>query len=195
MAQQVLPRLRRRCLIGSLTAPSWKSAKNGTTIRLAGKDPRLSCSVDCKKPTHPTGWCAGRARRRPARTREEQAPVPREHPERCRAVQTIAESKTPTGSPKSTKRYQWSPTRHRSKRPSRSRRLRCLVSLLLCWRWSVSRIARARVLDAAEFRSYSHYTREVNGVATPIPYLLSVGRVSRSFDCQLEVVPVDVDLT
>jgi hypothetical protein len=34
---------------------------------------------------------------------------------------TIAESKTPTGSPKSTKRYQWSPTRQRSKRPSRSR--------------------------------------------------------------------------
>ena len=33
---------------------------------------------------------------------------------------TIAESKTPMGSPKSTKRYQWSPTRHRSKRPSRS---------------------------------------------------------------------------
>ena len=54
---------------------------------------------------------------------------------------------------------------------------------------------RARVLDAAEFRSYGHYTWEVNGVATPIPYLLSVGRVSRSFDCQLEVVPVDVDLT
>jgi hypothetical protein len=60
---------------------------------------------------------------------------------------------------------------------------------------AVSGIARARVLDAAEFRSYGHYTWEVNGVATPIPYLLSVGRVSRSFDCQLEVVPVDVDLT
>jgi hypothetical protein len=74
MAQQVLPRLRRRCLIGSLTAPSWKSAKNGTTIRLAGKGPRLSCSVDCKKPTPPTGWCAGRARRRPARTRVKSKP-------------------------------------------------------------------------------------------------------------------------
>jgi hypothetical protein len=30
---------------------------------------------------------------------------------------------------------------------------------------------RARVLDAAEFRSYGHYTWEVNGVATPVPYL------------------------
>ena len=69
----------------------------------------------------PTGWCAGRARRRPARTREEQAPVPREHPERCRAVQTIAEEQDAHGGPKSTKRYQWSPTRHRSKRQSRSR--------------------------------------------------------------------------
>jgi len=34
---------------------------------------------------------------------------------------TIAESTTPMGSPKSTKRYQWSPTRQRSKRLSRSR--------------------------------------------------------------------------
>ena len=160
MAQQVVPRLRRRCLIGSLTAPSWKSAKNGTTIRLAGKDPRLSCSVDCKKPTPPTGWCAGRARRRPARTREEQAPVPREHPERCRAVQTIAEEQDAHGGPKSTKRYQWSPTRHRSKRPSRSRTPSLLGIFPPLLTLAVSGIARARVLDAAEFRSYGHYTWE-----------------------------------
>ena len=32
-----------------------------------------------------------------------------------------------------------------------------------------------------------------SGDASPVS--LSVGRVSRSFDCQLEVVPVDVDLT
>ena len=32
-------------------------------------------------------------------------------------------------------------------------------------------------------------------MATPVPYRGRVGRVSRSFDCQLEVVPVDLDLT
>jgi hypothetical protein len=171
MAQQVIPRLRRRCLIGSLTAPSWKSAKNGTTIRLAGKGSRLSCSVDCKKPTHPTGWCAGRARRRPARTREEQAPVPRERPERCRAVQTVAESETPTGARRAQRGINGVLPATAASGQTDLARLPYLVSLLLCWRWSVSRIARARVLDAAEFRSYSHYTREVNGVATPVPYL------------------------
>jgi hypothetical protein len=35
----------------------------------------------------------------------------------------------------------------------------------------------------------------LNGMATPVPYRGRVGRVSRSFDCQLEVVPVDLDLT
>ena len=52
-------------------AGRWKSAKNGTTIRLASKGPRLCCSVDCKKPVHPgapaTGWCVARARWRRAR--------------------------------------------------------------------------------------------------------------------------------
>jgi hypothetical protein len=35
----------------------------------------------------------------------------------------------------------------------------------------------------------------VDGVATPVPYLCRSASVSRGFDCQLEVVPVDVDLT
>src|SRR3954468_15972270 len=35
-------------------AGTWKSAKKGTTIRLPSKGPRLPCSVDCKKPVHPS---------------------------------------------------------------------------------------------------------------------------------------------
>jgi hypothetical protein len=35
----------------------------------------------------------------------------------------------------------------------------------------------------------------VIGMATPVPSRGRVGRVSRSFDCQLEIVPVDLDLT
>jgi hypothetical protein len=38
-------------------------------------------------------------------------------------------------------------------------------------------------------------SRTINGMATPVPYHGRVDRVSRSFDCQLEVVPVDFDLT
>ena len=35
----------------------------------------------------------------------------------------------------------------------------------------------------------------VNGMPTPAPYRGRVGGVSRSFDCQLEILPVDLDLT
>ena len=45
-----------------------------------------------------------------------------------------------------------------------------------------------------KFRRYGHYAWAVNGASAHSR--LSVGRPrSRSFDCQLEVVPVDVDLT
>jgi len=143
----------------------------------------------------PTGWCAGRARRRPARTREEQAPVPREHPERCRAVQTIAEEKDAHGGPKSTKRYQWSPTRHRSKRQSRSRTPSLLgispplLTSVTEWHCPCS---RPRCCGISKLWPL-HVGGQWSGDASPVS--LSVGRVSRSFDCQLEVVPVDVDLT
>jgi hypothetical protein len=194
MAQQVLPRLRRRCLIGSLTAPSWKSAKNGTTIRLAGKGPRLSCSVDCKKPTPPTGWCAGRARRRPARTREEQAPVPRGRLERCRAVQTVAESKTPTGARRAQRGTNGvlpatAAAPSRSRTPSLLGISPPLLTLVSEWHCPCS---RPRCYGISKLWPL-HVGGQWSGDASPVS--LSVGRVSGSFDCQLEVVPVDVDLT
>jgi hypothetical protein len=39
------------------------------------------------------------------------------------------------------------------------------------------------------------FPRPKVGMATPVPYRDRVGYVSRSFDSQLEVVPVDLDLT
>jgi hypothetical protein len=52
-----------------------------------------------------------------------------------------------------------------------------------------------RVSLTSLVRKYGHYAWALNGMATPVPYRGRVGRVSRSFDCQLEVVPVDLDLT
>jgi hypothetical protein len=64
-------------------------------------------------------------------------------------------------------------------------------------RRSVSRLSRSRAFDGAFGRLRLIRPLRVGGQwsGDARPVSLSVGRVSRSFDCQLEVVPVDVHLT
>jgi hypothetical protein len=50
-------------------------------------------------------------------------------------------------------------------------------------------------LDESGFEGMATMRGRSQWMATPVPYRGRVARVSRSLDCQLEVVPVDLDLT